>query len=269
MWNDNFNSFPDTTSFNEIERIEKLNVGYELVEALQRGLIMRATGSNFEDKIYKILRTKLIQSKAIENLIPTWIKDCRDTDQFWSFIKAEISGYEPRRIFIRDELSKLLNYFEVKQESHLTATLIFDEYHINAEWQKAIERKSIDPEGAITIARTMLESLFKYILDESKIEYDDSLDLAELYKMSAKILNMAPEAHQEQIFKQILNGVKSVVVGLGSLRNKLGDAHGKSSKSYKPKERHIELAVNLSGSVALFLYKTFKAQILLKANLNE
>ena len=113
------------------------------------------------------------------------------------------------------------------------------------------------------------ESFMKGVSVESKIEYDDSLDLAELYKMSAKILNMAPEAHQEQIFKQILNGVKSVVVGLGSLRNKLGDAHGKSSKSYKPKERHIELAVNLSGSVALFLYKTFKAQILLKANLNE
>ena len=136
----------------------------------------------------------------------------------------------------------------------------FDETHINAEWQKALSRKTIDPEAAITTARTLLETVFKYILDKSGEEYSKNIDIVELYKKTTKILNMAPDSHQEPVFLQILNGVKSVVLGLASLRNQLGDAHGKSKIHYKPLERHSEFAVNLSGSVALFLYRTYDEQ---------
>lgn len=69
---------------------------------------------------------------------------------------------------------------------------------------------------------------------------------------------MTPDSHTELVFKQILGGINSIVLGLASLRNTYGDAHGKSSKSYRPKERHSELAVNLAGSMCVFLYKTFK-----------
>lgn len=47
------------------------------------------------------------------------------------------------------------------------------------------------------------------------------------------------------------------------MRNKYGDSHGKSPiKSYKPKERHSELAINLAGALALFIYKTYKESII-------
>lgn len=98
----------------------------------------------------------------------------------------------------------------------------------------------------------------KYILDEQDIKYNDGAELPDLYKEVAKSLNLAPEQHQEQIFKQILGGTSGIISGLGALRNKLGDAHGKSKNSVKPSERHSELAVNLAGAMAIFLYKTFK-----------
>lgn len=104
----------------------------------------------------------------------------------------------------------------------------------------------------------MIESILKYILDEQEIKYNDGAELPDLYKEVAKSLNLAPEQHQEQIFKQILGGKSGIISGLGALRNKLGDAHGKSKKSIKPSERHSELAVNLAGSMAIFLFKTFK-----------
>lgn len=84
-----------------------------------------------------------------------------------------------------------------------------------------------DPEGAITSSRTLIETTCKYILDELKITYKDDIELPKLYKLTAENLNLAPDQHTEQIFKQILGGCQSVVDGLGALRNKLSDSHGK------------------------------------------
>ncbi len=81
--------------------------------------------------------------------------------------------------------------------------------------------------------------------------------MSELYKTLSKELNLSADQHTENIFKQILGGCSAVVNGLGTLRNKLGDAHGTNSSSIKPSPRHAELAVNLSGSMALFLINTW------------
>jgi hypothetical protein len=147
-----------------------------------------------------------------------------------------------------------------QKDTVVDETVQFDEAHIHIQWQKAIDRKISDPEGAITTARTLIESVLKYILDEKNIKYNENTDLSELYKEVSKSLNLAPEQHQEKIFKQILGGANGIISGLGSLRNKLGDAHGKSKANIKPKERHSELAVNLAGAMALFLYKTYKEE---------
>jgi len=162
------------------------------------------------------------------------------------------------KIIRNDKVVKIVGV--LTNENTLDESIVFDESHIHQQWKKAIERKESDYEGAITSARTLLESVLKYILDEQKISYNENTDLSELYKLVAKSLNLAPEQHQERIFKQILGGANGIVSGLGSLRNKLGDAHGKSKANIKPKERHSELAVNLAGSMAIFLYKTFKEE---------
>jgi len=131
--------------------------------------------------------------------------------------------------------------------------------YIHFEWDKALKRRAEDPEAAITSARTLVETVCKYILDSLKIEYEDSLELPKLYKLTAQQLNLAPEQHHEAIFKQILGGCQTVIEGLGALRNKLSDAHGKSITQVKPSSRHAELAVNLAGSMSVFLLETFKA----------
>lgn len=135
----------------------------------------------------------------------------------------------------------------------------FDALEIHVAWQKALNRKESDPEGAITISRTLLESVCKHILDEKGVEYDpNKADLPELYRKTAKELNLSPSQHTEEIFKQILGGCSGIVTGLGQLRNRLGDAHGQGKMNIRPAPRHAELAVNLSGSMALYLIETYK-----------
>lgn len=248
----------------ELKHIDCLS-DFELVQYFQDHLIMRATGDSFDNDAYTKIRKLLIENKPISHLLPKWINSSRTIDQFWSFIKARFSTYLERREFLWKEFEELLTHLEKNLKFPLSELIVFDEAHIHVLWEKAIERKEIDPEAAITSARTLIESVLKYILDDQSIIYNDGADLPVLYKEVAKYLNLAPELHNEGIFKQILGGVTSVVTGLGALRNKLGDAHGKSKTNVKPSVRHSELAVNLAGSMAVFLFKSYYE----KKNLDE
>lgn len=136
----------------------------------------------------------------------------------------------------------------------------FDAANIQAAWSKALERRATDPEGAITMARTLLESVCKHILEEAQTPYDDSPDINKLYRQTAEQLNIAPSQHTEQVFKQILGGCTAVVEGLGALRNRLSDSHGKGKVGVKPAPRHAELAVNLAGALAIYLLATWEAR---------
>lgn len=242
----------------EVDTIDSLN-DYELIKYLESGLISFATGGDFE--CYEFVRKKVLENSEFSKLIPSWIKTSRDTKQFWAFIK-KTEGYKGRREFIWSEFEPLLNYLEFKTTSPINDIINFDEAFIHQQWKKAIERQFIDPEGAITMARTLIESLCKHILDEQDVEYNENMDLSELYKKVAQLLNLAPEQHQEQIFKQILGGANGIISGLGAMRNKLGDSHGSTKNKIKPKERHSELAVNLAGSMSIFLFKTYKENLI-------
>jgi hypothetical protein len=135
-----------------------------------------------------------------------------------------------------------------------------DAEHVKMSWQKALERRQGDPEGAITASRTTLESVCKLILDDLGADYDDADDLPSLYRKVANELKLAPSDHVEQAFKQILGGVMSVVNGLATIRNRLSDSHGKGKRAVRPSARHANLAVNLAGTVAVFLIETWQAR---------
>ena len=96
----------------------------------------------------------------------------------------------------------------------------------------------------------------KHVLGETGTDYEDSADLPALYKAVATKPKIAPGQHTEDAFKRILGGAASVVEGLGSLRNKIGDAHGHGKKAVRPSTRHAQLAVNLAGAMATFIVET-------------
>ena len=136
----------------------------------------------------------------------------------------------------------------------------FEPDQVHALWTAAIDRRSFDPAGAITLARTLVEDVCRWLLDDLEIPASDQDDLPALYRKLSKALQLAPDDHSEQIFKQILGNCQSVVESLGALRNKLGDAHGSGPKKARPASRHAELAVNLAGSMATFLVATWEAR---------
>ena len=94
-------------------------------------------------------------------------------------------------------------------------------------------------------------------MSSDETEYADKDDLPALYKAVATKLKIAPSQHTEETFKRILGGAVSVIEGLGSLRNKIGDAHGHGKRAVRPSARHAQLAVNLAGTMATFIVETW------------
>jgi hypothetical protein len=237
----------------------------EEIEALQGILISRATGGDEDESAYAKTRQAVIADPSLATMIPRFVKTSRSLGQFWQFIKGKYPSYAERRTYIWDHFRPLLDYAEKGGSSpadHVVTGAIerFDSEHVRVAWTKSLERRTTDPEGAITMARTLLESVCKHILEEAGTKYDETPDLNKLYRQTAELLNLAPSQHTEKVFKQILGGCTSVVEGLGALRNRLSDSHGTGKAGVKPAPRHAELAVNLAGSLALYLLSTWEAQ---------
>ena len=233
-------------------------------EMLKDMLVARATGDQSgRDGEYRHLRSALMAAPSIRSKLPAFLEDCRTLSEFWGYIGDKFGTYKERRQHLKEEFHPLLATLEAGGVSpgdeiagDALTNLNWD--HVQAAWKKALDRKTSDPEGAITAARTLLESVCKHVLDEAGATYDSKADLPKLYSLTADQLNLAPSKHTQEIFKQILGGCHSVVQGLGSLRSKIGDAHGQGKNAVKPAPRHAELAVNLAGAMATFLAQTWE-----------
>lgn len=226
-------------------------------------LIARATGTLVDDPSYQRLRRQLITDAYIRDRLPDVVRRSRDLQEFWHEIQPMFPSYRERREYLRAQFGSLLTALETEDISPSDAAISetfkrVDWEHVQDAWRKALDRREIDPDGAITAARTLLETVCKHILDEKDVMYDDKMDLPKLYGKTAEQVNLAPSQHTEQVIKQILGGCNTVVEGIGSLRNSLGDAHGKGSKHLKVSSRHAELTVNLAGTTATFLIRTWE-----------
>jgi hypothetical protein len=134
-------------------------------------------------------------------------------------------------------------------------------------WRKSLQKvdfgemknRSVVP-TEITAARTLIETVCKHILDEKGISYGDNPELPELYGLVAKELGVAPSQQIDNVMKQVTGGCFSVVNGVGAMRNKLGDSHGKGKSAAAVLERHAHLAVNLAGTLAVYLVETWESQ---------
>ena len=159
----------------------------------------------------------------------------------------------------RKQLEVMLTNFVI--DPHVSSALqrLNSTYVMNT-WQRAIARcVDGDPQGAITAARTLLESICKHILDSMGSSYDENADLPRLYYLAAQELNIAPNQQTEENLRRVFGSCQNIINGVAALRNQLGDAHGTGRIGVEPSPYLDILAVNLAGSLAIFLVQVWEA----------
>ena len=207
---------------------------------------------------YDALREALMQDDALRARLRQSVRVCRMLSDLWDFIQPNFPTYASRRNYFREEFDPLLTYLENLANSPGNEILDgpFDDFSVAGVrdlWNKATERIDQDPEGAITAARSLVESVCKHVLDEAGEQYGD---LDNIYRQASRLLELAPDQQSEQSFRQLLGGCNSIVGGINEIRNRFGDAHGRGSGDVMPMPRHAELVVNAAGSLAIFLMRT-------------
>ena len=142
----------------------------EKVEKLQAGYIGIATqgGGSLDAMTFARLRQEITADPKVSARVPDIVRKYRDAGQFWQFIKHQFPTYRERRDWIRAQFRPLLDCLEFQERTPcipaITARLeSFDSREVLAAWEKALNRCMGDPEGAITAARMLLETVCKHI----------------------------------------------------------------------------------------------------------
>lgn len=116
-----------------------------------------------------------------------------------------------------------------------------------------------DSAGAITNAYTLVEEFLKEVLRQTGTDFKETEgDIKALYSSACDLLNLNPKGeHLESHLRTILQGLKSLVVGLYEVANKASDRH---ARKYNPAPHHAKLAVNTALTLCEFVLDSFKYQ---------
>lgn len=97
--------------------IEFLESDFDRVSYLVNLLTSRATGLAADSWEFEILRAELLRNPRIANVLPRWLKQHRNLDTFWGFIKQKFATYAERRTWISEEFTPVLDAIEFEQST--------------------------------------------------------------------------------------------------------------------------------------------------------
>ncbi len=211
---------------------------------------------------------RMLADPVARKAAPAFVVRCRTPDLLWGYLRSQATGsgsWAIRRGVMHDAIDPVLDALHAATSGpadDLVAQAVtrLDAESVLGAWTRALDRRDTDPEAAVTSARALLEATCKTILDDHGAAYGEGDDLPSLYKGVQKVLKLSPADQTEDRFRAILGGCTTIVKELGSVRNRHSDAHAPGRKTYRLASRHASLAVNLAGSMALFLIETHEAR---------
>ncbi|EOS7780714.1 abortive infection family protein [Enterococcus hirae] len=150
--------------------------------------------------------------------------------------------------------------YQIKHKDHLVEK--FNSQYI----EKQIEfiEKSIEnsPADAIGKSKELIESCFKYILDELGIKYSNKVTIQELRKLVFIELNIDSKdnlsAQTNNEIKKIWSSLTQIVDGINNLRNEKGVGHGKGKKFKVLPARYAYLVASSSATLVRFVWDTYE-----------
>ena len=213
-----------------------------------------------------------------ETKCATWLKKCNDDPAIdalsvlghiiQKFMDQEPSDWQPTiaegQKRIRESLSK--NHLTYQVNGYVTlagssvATRTLSDYlkqgdfaSIEAEFARAITQLERDPHAAITAASSIVEALCKTYIDTFSLEMPTVQTIFPLWKTVQAHLGLNVDSTLRDDQKRILQGLASIVDGVGAFRTHIGSAHGRGVAPPTINVSEARLAVNAAHTVVIFV----------------
>lgn len=166
----------------------------------------------------------------------------------------------------RNQLSYQLNGFITLAGVNLATKSLADFFKagdfasVEAEFNRAVSQLDRDPHAAITAASSIIEALCKTYIETFTLDMPAKQSIAPLWKVvqGHMGLNIDPTLEDDQ--KKILQGLASIVDGIGAYRTHIGSAHGRGAEPPTITVAEARLAVNASHSLVTFLMERWHRQ---------
>lgn len=119
-----------------------------------------------------------------------------------------------------------------------------------------VDKREYD--SAITKARTLLEEVFCFALEQLDIPPAKNGSIMDLYKQVRNEYNMHTDKDIDKRVNQLLSGLNNIVSSISEMRNKNSDAHGVGANRINISEHHARLFVNSAMVMADFILSVVK-----------
>ena len=140
----------------------------------------------------------------------------------------------------------------------------FSSDYLSRQIDLMVQMQVSDPTNAIGMAKELIESCCKTILDEKGIAYTKNDDVPQLADKTMDALNLLPANVQPtdrgaDAIKAVLGNLRAIPSKLAEIRNPFGSGHGKSASFQGLEVRHAKLAVGSSITFVDFVWSTYEA----------
>mgnify|MGYP001162074927 CR=1 FL=1 len=249
-----------TTAFGNIA--DRLRFDNALSEAMR--LLKERSEHRMDDREeeFAAARSILIGSPLLAQDARAFLTRHRTLQQFWDRAASRYTHYRERREIVDLAFESTLARME---HGEPTSLVELDEDVLHdldmsealRLWEKAKNRLEGDADGALTLTRTLLETVCKKILDAFGEAYGGG-DTAQNLCRRALSLVLPIEVAGREHFRQFTRSVLNIVEHISLYRAEESDAHG--SAALRAIERfEAAYAVDLAGSTSLFLIECYRA----------
>jgi len=186
-------------------------------------------------------------------------------DDFWW---GDSSRYNEKYAKLYQKCKEVIDRLEgstvvIAQTAEELKTKFSSEY-LSRQIDLMVQMQVSDPTNAIGMAKELIESCCKTILDEKGITYTKNDDVPQLADKTMDALNLLPANVQPtdrgaDAIKAVLGSLRAIPSKLAEIRNPFGSGHGKSASFKGLEVRHAKLAVGSSITFVDFVWNTYEA----------
>ncbi len=92
--------------------IEFLETDFDKVSYLVNLLTAKATGLSADSNEFENLRRELLSNSNLAPMLPPWLRQQRNLDAFWGYIKPKFETYAERRTYLSEQFTPILDALE-------------------------------------------------------------------------------------------------------------------------------------------------------------